>query len=288
MTGYDVSSTPLHRFCSNLTFNQQITIKQPSCLQHHRSHTNFIDVSVWNQELQIHSVHRQTACSVNHVLNTTWRQLVGKKNAEPDSLSCHNSRSHSVIGLPHSTSSWVDWTSAAPQLSSRVCVGGALGSITHFMLSGVSDTLQCWRYDWRRENQPPETFMCDVSERQKMIFWFNSFSSCFHRTNHENISSSSSPSSLWRCEHLWPLWPFVWKTIVCHCMSQVWANQMWILILQHITQGLLMWRSMRGAASIWKAAPLLIKPRPRVFTQHFWFHLELAAVTGQLMSLITL
>lgn len=78
------------------------------------------------------------------------------------------------------------------------------------------------------------------------------------------------------------------KTIVCHCMSQVWANQMWILILQHITQGLLMWRSMRGAASIWKAAPLLIKPRPRVFTQHFWFHLELAAVTGQLMSLITL
>lgn len=94
-----------------------------------------IDVSVWNQELQIHSVHRQTACSVNHVLNTTCRRLVGKKNSEADSLSCHNSQSHSVIGLPHSTSSWVDWTSAAPQLSSCVCVGGALGSITHFMLS---------------------------------------------------------------------------------------------------------------------------------------------------------
>lgn len=51
-----------------------------------------------------------------------------------------------------------------------------LGSITHFMLSGVSDTLQRWQYDWRGENQPSETFMCDISERQKMIFFLFSSS----------------------------------------------------------------------------------------------------------------
>ena len=178
----DVSSTRLHRFCSNLPFNELITSYKTTVMFSVSSVTFqwlgdvFIDVSVWNHELQIHSVHRPTACSVNHVLNTTWRQPVGKKNSEPDSLSCHNLWSHSVIGLPHSTSSWVDWASAAPQLSSRLCVRGSLGSITHFMLSGVSDTLQRWQYDWRGENQPSETFMCDISERQKMIFFLFSSS----------------------------------------------------------------------------------------------------------------
>ena len=124
----DVSSTRLHRFCSNLPFNELITSYKTTVMFSVSSVTFqwlgdvFIDVSVWNHELQIHSVHRPTACSVNHVLNTTWRQPVGKKNSEPDSLSCHNLWSHSVIGLPHSTSSWVDWASAAPQLSSRLCV----------------------------------------------------------------------------------------------------------------------------------------------------------------------
>lgn len=37
-------------------------------------------------------------------------------------------------------------------------------------------------------------------------------------------------------------WPFIWKVVICHCiLLSVSTNQMWLLILQRITQGLLIW-----------------------------------------------
>lgn len=132
----------------------------------------------------------------------------GEKRPTRDSLSRHNSWSHTVIGLLHSTSSRVDSPAAARRPSS------------HFFDTQINNTFHAFWCQWHaallpmwlKKKRPAfQNFhvWCLWSScwDLRMIFtsWLNSFSSCFHHEpwKHSVLSAVTL------------LTFFIWKTVIC-------------------------------------------------------------------------